>query len=89
MQKLTTQPRAGDHLLAALEACCEALRSLEVASALAAQEEDENNRQEARALEHLREAISEIHALQHLEPNVLAGGFVLPGSAKSGVGNGG
>lgn len=78
MQKLPPPPVAGDQVLHAFEACCGTLRSLEVASVEAVQnDDDEQRRHIACALELVREAISELRLIPNGNLSTLAAGFVL------------
>jgi hypothetical protein len=88
MQKLTTSRRAGDQLIRALDACCGALRSLEVAGVRAADEhDDELQLHIARAIKALRKTIAELRVLSEADSSARAAGFVLPsgqGDARGG-----
>jgi hypothetical protein len=79
MQMLPSPPRAGDRVLRAFETSCGVLRSLEVAFVQAAQDEDnEQQRHIACAIELVREAISEVRLIAEGNLSALAAGFVLP-----------
>jgi hypothetical protein len=78
MQKLGPSTRARNELLSAIEACCGALRGVEVAAALSAGQDEHRDQQFARAVELLRETISELRSLRGQSSKLAEAGFVVP-----------
>jgi hypothetical protein len=81
MQKLRLSTSEREHVLAAFEACCAALRSAELAARLLDAEDDkgaERSAQLREAIGQLRGTIAELRLVEEEAPSLLATGLILP-----------